>query len=139
MSESSAQRDRKLVVAGLVIEDERILITQRMATQPMPLKWEFPGGKIESGEGPKEALRRELHEELGVSVQIGKIWEVLYHAYPDFDLLMLVYVCSIQSGTPSCCEVADLAWVGPGELHAYDILEADAPLVKRLKLEGVPS
>lgn len=139
MIEPNPQRTRKLVVAGLVIEAERILITQRMASQAMPLKWEFPGGKIESGESPEDALRRELQEEIGVSVRVGRIWEVLYHPYPEFDLLMLVYVCFIQSGSPSCCEVADLAWIRPKELRNYDILEADAPLVRRLECEGVPS
>ena len=132
-------RPQKLVVAGLITDGDRILITQRMASQAMPLKWEFPGGKIEHGESPVQALRRELLEEIGVPVQIGRIWDVLYHAYPAFDLLMLIYVCAIESGQPSCCEVEDLAWVLPRELTDYDILAADAPVVRRLGLEGAPS
>jgi 8-oxo-dGTP diphosphatase len=127
-------------VAGLVLEGERILITQRMADQPLPLKWEFPGGKIEGGETPEAALRRELLEEIGVEVSVGRIWDVLFHAYPEFDLLMLVYPCRVQGpGQPRCCEVADLAWVQPLEMRSYDILEADSPLVERLIREGPPS
>ena len=104
----------------------------------MPLKWEFPGGKIEAGEAPEEALRRELAEEIGVEVKVGLVWEVLFHAYPDFDLLMLVYPCTIVQGTPACCEVADMAWTLPSEMRDYDILVADKPLVERLITEGLP-
>ena len=133
-------RPRKLVVAGLVIgDDERILIAQRRADQALPLQWEFPGGKVEPGEAPVEALVRELREELGVTVAVGRIWEVLFHAYPAFDLVMLVYVCRIVEGSPRAVEVADLAWAAAHDLGRWDILPADRPLVERLGVEGVPS
>lgn len=133
------RRSRKLVVAGIIMSGGRILVTQRTASQPMPLKWEFPGGKLEAGETPEVALRRELLEELGVEVEVGKIYEVLTHAYPAFDLLMLVYPCRcLGEKGPECLEVADFAWVEPAEMPGYDILEADAPLVDRLIEEGVP-
>ena len=132
-------RPRKLVVAGLVIgDDERILIAQRRADQALPLQWEFPGGKVEPGEAPVEALVRELREELGVTVAVDRIWEVLFHAYPAFDLVMLVYVCRIVDGSPRAVEVADLAWVAPRALGAWDILPADRPLVERLRVESLP-
>jgi len=133
-------RPRKLVVAGLVIgEGDRVLITQRRADQALPLQWEFPGGKVEPGEAPVDALVRELREELGVTVAVGRIWDVLFHAYPAFDLVMLVYVCRIVDGSPRAVEVADLAWVPPRDLARWDILPADRPLVERLGVESLPT
>jgi 8-oxo-dGTP diphosphatase len=135
----TAPRVRKLVVAGLIIgDDDRILITQRRADQELPLLWEFPGGKVEAGESPVAALVRELSEEIGVTVAVGRIWEVLFHAYPAFDLVMLVYVCRIVEGVPRAVEVADLAWVAAHDLRRWDILPADRPLVDRLGVENLP-
>jgi 8-oxo-dGTP diphosphatase len=131
--------DRKLVVAGLIIGgDGRVLITQRRADQSLPLQWEFPGGKVEPGEAPVDALVRELREEIGVEVAVGRIWDVLFHSYPAFDLVMLVYACRIVDGEPRTVEVADLRWLAPGELPSWDILPADRPLVQRLVDEGLP-
>lgn len=134
------QHARKLVVAGLVVSpDGKVLITQRRADQPLPLKWELPGGKIEPGESPTAALVRELSEEIGAQVQVGRIWEVLYHPYETFELFMLVYRCELMPGeTAQCIQVSDLAWCIPGELGKYDILEADRPLLARLQIEGIP-
>lgn len=132
--------ERKLVVAALLCEGERILITKRRADQPLPLQWEFPGGKIEPGEDPAGALARELREEIGVEVEVGRIWEVLYHRYDRFELVMLVYRCRLRgTDRPACREVADLAWCRPEELIDYAILPADAPLVRRLGREGIPT
>lgn len=132
-------RDRKLVVAGLVVRDGRVLISQRRADQSLPLQWEFPGGKVEPGEAPVTAVARELREELGIEVEVGRIWEVLFHAYPAFDLVMLVYTCRLVAGEPRPVEVADLAWAVPAELPGFDILPADRPLVDRLIAESLPA
>ncbi len=140
----SDARVRKLVVAGLIIgaadgNERRVLITQRRADQALPLQWEFPGGKVEPGEAPVAALERELREEIGVAVVVGRIWDVLFHAYPAFDLVMLVYACRLAPGeAPRAIEVADLAWVAIGDLPKWDILPADRPLVERLVAEGPP-
>jgi len=131
-------RKRTLVVAGLMHRDGRVLITQRTAQQALPLQWEFPGGKVEPGEAPVDALVRELNEEIGVTVEVGRIWDVLFHAYPTFDLVMLVYTCRVVDGEPRAVQVADVAWLLPSELPAWDILPADRPLVERLVIEGPP-
>lgn len=129
------ERSRKLVVAALVRDRERrTLLTRRRADQPMPLKWELPGGKLEPGESPAEALTRELEEELGCRASIGRVDDIVFHRYPDFDLLMLVYRCELD-GVPQPRAVAELAWVAPAELAGYDVLEADLPLVQRLANE----
>jgi 8-oxo-dGTP diphosphatase len=128
-------RKRKLVVAALVRRDGRILLTRRRADQPMPLLWEFPGGKVEEGESPEEALARELVEELGCGGTVGRIFEVVFHRYPEFDLLMLVYACTLD-GEPRPVEVAELAWVAPQEVLKYELLPADIPLCQRLARDG---
>jgi 8-oxo-dGTP diphosphatase len=132
--------ERKLVVAALLCDGDRILITQRRADQPLPLQWEFPGGKVEPGEHPEVALARELTEEVGVQVEVGRIWEALYHRYDQFELVMLVYRCRLRGpARPRCVEVADLVWCSPEELIDYAILPADAALVARLRREGLPA
>lgn len=138
---SKALPTRKLVVAGLITSDRgRVLITQRRADQPLPLQWELPGGKIEAGESPAQALARELAEELGVRVDIGRIWDVLHHGYDDYEVVMLVYHCRLrQDEEVRCLEVQDFAWCVPAELAGYDILPADRPLVDRLVNEGLPA
>ncbi len=133
-------RKRTLVVAGLMVRgDGRVLITQRRADQALPLQWEFPGGKVEPGEAPVAALPRELAEEIGVTVEVGRIWDVLFHAYPAFDRVMLVYACRIVDGEARPVEVAAVEWVPPAELSRWDILPADRPLVERLVHEGPPN
>jgi len=133
-----SDRKRLLVVAGLMVRDGRVLITQRRADQSLGLQWELPGGKVEAGESPVAALARELVEEIGVTVEVGRIWDVLFCAYPTFDLVMLVYSCEILDGEPRAIDVADVAWVPPGELTAWQILAADRPLIDRLVSEGPP-
>lgn len=125
-------RARKLVVAALVREEGRILMSRRRPDQAMPNLWEFPGGKVEPGEHPEAALVREVREELGCDLAVDRIEEVVFHAYADFDLTMLVYAGRIVAGAPRALEVAEVAWVPATELPALDLLPADYPLARKL-------
>ena len=125
-------RARKLVVAALVRDGGRILMSRRRPDQAMPNLWEFPGGKVEPGEHPEAALVRELREELGCEIAIDRIAEVVFHAYADFDLYMLVYACRITAGAPRAIEVAEVAWVDAIKLPELDLLPADYPLARKL-------
>lgn len=133
-------RTRKLVVAALIADESgRVLITRRRPDQPLPDQWEFPGGKMEPGESPQEALIRELEEEIGVRPAVGPVWDVLFHRYPDYDVLMLVYACRLPpAAEPRCLEVGAITWARADELAGYDILPADRPLIARLAREGPP-
>jgi 8-oxo-dGTP diphosphatase len=128
-------RKRLLVVAALVRADGRILLSQRRADQSLPLCWEFPGGKVEPGEAPEAALRREVQEELGCEIEVGRIFEVVFHPYEAFDLYMLVYEARITAGAPSAQQVAAIAWVPPREIPALQLPPADYPLARRLAAE----
>ena len=128
----SGARPRKLVVAALIEEAGKILLSRRRADQSLPLCWEFPGGKVEPGEAPEAALVRELREELGCGALVGGIAEIVFHAYEDFDLYMLVYRCTIADGRPHAVQVADVAWFTPAELPSLDLPPADVPFALRL-------
>jgi 8-oxo-dGTP diphosphatase len=129
-------RARKLVVAALIREGERVLVSRRRADQAMPLLWEFPGGKVEPGEDPVAALVREVKEELGCDVEVGRIHEVVFHAYPEFDLYMLVYAAAIVSGIPHPVQVAEVEWVETKRLPDLALLPADYPLARSLARGG---
>jgi 8-oxo-dGTP diphosphatase len=121
------------VVAALVRDDDgRVLMSRRRHDQPMPNLWEFPGGKVEPGEHPEQALAREVREELGCALEIGPIREVVFHPYAEFDLYMLVYEGRIGEGEPRPVQVAEVAWVPVAQLPDLDLLPADYPLAHKL-------
>ncbi len=97
----------------------------------MPDLWELPGGKVEPGEAPTEALAREVLEELGCGATVGPIADVIFYRYPKFDLLLLVYDVTLH-GEPSAVEVAEVKWVPLHELTRYPTLAADVALLARL-------
>jgi 8-oxo-dGTP diphosphatase len=123
----------KQVVAGLILRDGRLLICQRTRHQAMPLKWEFPGGKIETGEQPRDALRRELEEELGIMAGVGDEVARLRHQYRGGGAVELRFFLVQQyEGEVDNRIFRDVRWVAPAELPDYDFLEADLPLVQDL-------
>jgi len=123
----------KRVVAALIWREGRILIGQRTRHQPMPLKWEFPGGKIEEGEQPRDALRRELDEELGIAADIGDEVVRILHEYPNGNAVELRFF-DVRSYTGELENriFREILWAIPAELPSYDFLEADLTLVKDL-------
>ena len=113
----------------------RILLAQRPAGKSMAGLWEFPGGKVDSGETPENALVRELSEELGIQVDANDLHPLTFasHTYDDFHLLMPLYGCHKWGGTPTAQEGQTLAWVTPDEMGDYPMPPADIPLVKFLQ------
>jgi 8-oxo-dGTP diphosphatase len=127
----------KQVVAALIVQDGKILICQRTRHQTMPLKWEFPGGKIEPGEKLEEALRRELEEELGVRAAIGGKVTTIQHNYGNLSasgtsVELHFFLVEKFEGEIQNRIFSDVRWVNLPELPRYDFLEADIALVKDL-------
>ncbi len=125
-----------LVVAAcaLVDADGRVLIAERPAGRTMAGLWEFPGGKVEAGERPEDTLIRELKEELDIVVREACLAPLTFasHSYPDFHLLMPLYVCRRWEGTARALEGQRLAWVTPNRLKEYPMPPADLPLISHL-------
>jgi len=123
----------KQVVAALIIRDNKILICQRTEDQVMPLKWEFPGGKVERDEDLKDALRRELDEELGIDAVIGRKVAAIEHTYANGTSLALYFYRVDRFKREIQNRIFhDVRWVDRQELPTYDFLEADVRLVKDL-------
>lgn len=121
----------KQVVAAFIVQNGKVLICQRTQHQPMPLKWEFPGGKIEEGEQPRDALRRELEEELGIDAVVGDELVRIRHNYRNGGSVELrFYIVDAFQGEIENRIFKDVQWVGRKDLPKYDFLEADAGLVK---------
>jgi 8-oxo-dGTP diphosphatase len=129
----------KRVVAAVIQKEGKLLVCQRTRHQTMPLKWEFPGGKIEEGEQPRDALRRELEEELGIHATIGDEIARLQHVYPNGSSVELrFFIVREYGGDLENRIFRDLQWSNPEDLPSYDFLEADASLVKDLASRKLP-
>jgi 8-oxo-dGTP diphosphatase len=139
MSTGRAKSIILVVAAALVDPDGRVLVAQRPPGKAMAGLWEFPGGKLEAGETPEKALIRELDEELGICVKEPCLAPFTFasHSYPDFQLLMPLYVCRRWEGTPSSREHKALKWIRPRDLiadpAAYPMPAADLPLLPMLR------
>ncbi len=123
-----------VAACALIDADGRVLIAQRPESKSMAGLWEFPGGKVEAGERPEETLIRELREELGIAVSEPCLAPLTFasHSYPDFHLLMPLYVCRRWEGTVTPKEAQRLSWVRPNRLRDYEMPPADVPLVSHL-------
>jgi len=123
-----------VVACALIDADGRILLAQRPAGRSLAGLWEFPGGKLEAGERPEQALIRELAEELDITVSEACLAPLTFasHAYEDFHLLMPLWVCRRWEGIATAREGQNLAWVRPNKLRDYPMPPADAPLIPHL-------
>ena len=123
-----------VAACALIDADGRVLLAQRPEGKSMAGLWEFPGGKVETGERPEQSLIRELREELGIAVKEECLAPLTFasHLYPDFHLLMPLYVCRRWEGFVSAAEGQQLKWVKPSELRNYPMPPADEPLISHL-------
>jgi 8-oxo-dGTP diphosphatase len=122
-----------IVVAALIRRNGRILICRRSVDQAHALKWEFPGGKVESGESPREALGRELREELAIHARIGDEVERYEYCYPGRNPILLIFHAVDEfEGEPQNRVFHEMRWALPAELTGFDFLEGDVEFVKRL-------
>jgi len=120
------------VVCAVIVRDGRILIAQRPPTKLMPLKWEFPGGKVEPGETAETAIVREIREELGCVIVPHRALPRFDHDYRTVVITMIPFVCVLASGSPEPQphEHVAVAWVTPAELRTYDLAAADWPVIE---------
>jgi 8-oxo-dGTP diphosphatase len=123
----------KIVSAAVIERDGAVLIARRRRGKLHTGKWEFPGGTVEEGESPQECLKRELHEELGITVVVGDLLCDTQHSYsPDFTIRLLVFGVQVLSGTFDLNDHEEIRWVAPMDLMHYDFPEADRPVIEQL-------
>jgi 8-oxo-dGTP diphosphatase len=126
--------ERLRVVAAVIRRGDALLVTRRPDRPGRPGQWEFPGGKVEAGEGEPEALRRELREELGCDADVGALLLRHAHRYPALDVELAFYRCALAPGAePLAVGVAEIAWAREGTLASYDFLEADRAVLGDLE------
>ncbi|MCH9647142.1 MAG: (deoxy)nucleoside triphosphate pyrophosphohydrolase [Deltaproteobacteria bacterium] len=122
-----------LVVGAAIVHRRRCLVVQRSAEMTTPLKWEFPGGKVETDEDPKEALRREIREELGIEIEVQGHLARGFDHQPKRSIILDVFLASPGKGEVELREHRRLAWCRGEDLDSLDWAEADLPAVDRLK------
>jgi len=131
-TESRGELKTLIVVAGVMMEEGKVLVTQRKEDSPHGLLWEFPGGKVMEGEEPREALRRELKEELDIEVEVGRIVDAVFKFHPKDPLLLLVFRCQRMKGLLKPLGCADLQWVSLHDLEGLAMPPADDSIRKQL-------
>ena len=121
------------VVAALLWEKDKFLICQRPASKARGLLWEFVGGKVEPGETLPQALVRECREELDITVEVGRQFMQVVHAYPDLLIRLTLFHCTIREGVPRALEHADIRWIHPSQADEFEFCPADTDILQRIK------
>lgn len=129
------ENEMRDVVAALVWDGDRFMICQRPAHKARGLLWEFVGGKIEPGETKEEALIRECHEELDVTVEVGSVFMEVIHEYPDIKIKLTLFNAKIAEGEPKMLEHNDIRWITTDEIPQYAFCPADTDILSRLIAE----
>lgn len=124
---------KKIGVAVVVNEQQKILIDKRLPTGVMANMWEFPGGKIEPGETTLDCIQREIKEELGVKIEIDRHLIDITHSYPKFIVTLSVYICYIVAGIPQPLECAEVRWVKLEELNDFEFPAANKAIISALE------
>ena len=144
-SPTTSPRDgaRPRLVVGLALLDDaaaptRLLAARRSAPAALRGLWEFPGGKVEQGESPPDALRREIREELGCRVSVGESVIATRHVYPFATVVLTTYWCTLTAGQPALTVHSDLAWLRPEELPQLPWAPADIPAVEMIASAATP-
>lgn len=120
------------VVGAAIFKDDLVLVALRAANMPLPLLWEFPGGKVEASETPQEALAREIFEELECRVGVGEFVARGEHLVGEVKVVLDVYECELRAGTPHAKEHAEIRWVSRSTLKELEFAPADLPAVEKL-------
>jgi 8-oxo-dGTP diphosphatase len=125
-----------LVVAAIIHRGDTLLICQRPSTGTYPCLWEFPGGKVEFGESPENALIRECKEELAISIRVDSIYDVASILTENRHIVLLFYLCTLLAGEPQTLECQDFRWITPQDLDQFEFPPADENLLKKMKGSG---
>jgi 8-oxo-dGTP diphosphatase len=121
------------VTAALIRDEQKILIAQRGRTKKFGWQWEFPGGKVKSGETPEACLSREIKEELNLDIRVEEHFCTVHHGYPDFHIELMAFWCSIIGGSLQLEEHEQVRWVTVAEMIQYDFVEADLNVIAALE------
>ena len=120
------------VICGIIFKDEKIFLCRRNPSKSLAGYWEFPGGKIESGETEKDALSRELHEELGMKVKVGEYFKTVIHPYDMFTIELIAYICQFQEANYTLTDHDKYEWVDREDLKKWNLAPADIPLANAI-------
>ncbi len=122
-----------IVACAVIIYRGKILICQRGEGMNLPFKWEFPGGKAKSGEDERQAIVREIREELQLDIEVVERWTAVEHTYPTFRIQLIPFVARVSGGRLTLVEHHDARWVSVSELKRYDWAPADVPIVRQIE------